>query len=144
MRRTRHLTLLALLALLTLPACLPGSVAFLRNVDGQTWAARFDVAVGPAGGPAVRFPVDLTLTFRQTGADVTADASLEYSSPLLRLQTEGLIAVSGRLGFDDRLDLESRSGLLTFEGRFVRNRLIGTVAIAGVAPVGDVAFTRVR
>ena len=144
MRRTRHLTLLAVLALIALPACLPGSVAFLRNVDGQTWAARFDVAVGPAGGPAVRFPVDLTLTFRQTGADVTADASLEYSSPLLRLQTEGLIALSGRLGFDDRLDLESRSGLLTFEGRFVRNRLIGTVAIAGVAPVGNVEFTRVR
>jgi hypothetical protein len=144
MRRTRHLTLLAVLALIALPACLPGSVAFLRNVDGQTWAARFDVAVGPAGGPAVRFPVDLTLTFRQTGADVAADASLEYSSPLLRLQTEGLIALSGRLGFDDRLDLESRSGLLTFEGRFVRNRLIGTVAIAGVAPVGDVEFVRVR
>ncbi|MBW6457259.1 MAG: hypothetical protein K0A98_15365 [Trueperaceae bacterium] len=79
-----------------------------------------------------------------TTADVTADASLEYSSPLLRLQTVGLIALSGRLGFDDRLDLESRSGLLTFEGRFVRNRLVGTVAIAGVAPVGDVAFTRVR
>ena len=147
MRRNRHLaplTLLALLGLLVLPACLPGSIAFLRNVDGQTWAARFDVAVGPTGGPTVRFPVDLTLNFRQTGADVTADASLEYNSPLLRLQTDGLIALTGRVGFDDRLDLESRSGLLTFEGRFVRNRLIGTVAIAGVAPVGDVEFVRVR
>jgi hypothetical protein len=144
MRPTRHLALFALLALLALPACLPGSIGFLRDVDGQTWAARFDVAVGPTGGPAVRFPVDLALTFRQTGADVAADASLEYSSPLLRLQTDGLLALSGRLGFDDRLDLESRSGLLTFEGRFVRNRLVGTVAIAGVAPVGDVEFTRVR
>jgi len=144
MRRTRQLAVLALLSLLALSACLPGSIAFLRDVDGQTWAARFDVAVGPTGGPAVRFPVDLALTFRQTGADVDADASLEYNSPLLRLQTDGLIALSGRLGFDGRLDLESRSGLLTFEGRFVRNRLIGTVAIAGVAPVGDVAFTRVR
>ena len=129
MRRTRHLALLALLVLLTLPACLPGSIGFLRDVDGQTWAARFDVAVGPTGGPAVRFPVDLTLTFRQTGADVTAD---------------GLLVLTGRLGFDGHLDLESRSGLLTFEGRFVRNRLIGTVAIAGVAPVGNVEFTRVR
>jgi hypothetical protein len=144
MRPARHLALLAILAVLALPACLPGSIGFLRNVDGQTWAARFDVAVGPAGGPAIRFPVDLTLTFRQTGADVAADASLEYSSPLLRLETEGLMTLSGRLGFDDRLDLESRSGILTFEGRFVRNRLIGTVAIAGVAPVGDVEFTRVR
>ena len=144
MRRTRHLTLLALVALLALPACLPGSIGFLRDVDGQTWAARFDVAVGPTGGPAVRFPVDLALTFRQTGADVAADASLEYSSPLLRLQTDGLLALTGRLGFDGRLDLESRSALLTFDGRFVRNRLIGTVSIAGVAPVGDVAFTRVR
>lgn len=144
MRRTRHLVLLTLLALFALPACLPGSIAFLRNVDGQMWSARFDVAVGPTGGPAVRFPVDLTLTFRQTRADVTADASLEYTSALLRLQTDGLIALTGRLGFDDRLDLESRSGLLTFEGRFVGNRLIGTVAIAGVAPVGDVAFVRVR
>lgn len=144
MRRTPSLALLALVALLTLTACLPGTVTRLRNVDGQTWAARFDVAVGPTGGPAIRFPVDLTLTFRQTGADVTADASLEYNSPLLRLQTDGLIALTGRLGFDDRIDLESRSGLLTFEGRFVRNRLVGTVAIAGVAPVGDVGFERVR
>jgi hypothetical protein len=144
MRRTPRLALLALAALLTLTACLPGTITRLRNVDGQTWTARFDVAVGPAGGPAVRFPVDLNLTFRQTGADLTADASLEYSSPLLRLQTDGLIALTGRLGFDDRIDLESRSGLLTFEGRFVRNRMIGTVAIAGVAPVGDVEFVRVR
>ncbi len=144
MRRARHLALLTLLALLVLPACLPGIITRLRNVHGQTWAARFDVAVGPTGGPTVRFPVDLTLTFRQTGADVAADASLEYDSPLLRLQVDGLIALTGRLGFDDRLDLESRSGLLTFEGRFVRNRLIGTVAIAGVAPVGNVAFVRVR
>lgn len=144
MRRTRHLALLTLLSLFALTACLPGSIAFLRNVDGQTWSARFDVTVGPTGGPTVRFPVDLTLTFRQTRADVTADASLEYTSALLRLQTDGLIALTGRLGFDDRLDLESRSGLLTFEGRFVGNRLIGTVAIAGVAPVGDVAFVRVR
>jgi hypothetical protein len=144
MRRTRHLALLALIALLALPACLPGSIAFLRNVHGQTWAARFDVAVGPTGGPTIRFPVDLALTFRQNGADVSADASLEYDSPLLRLQTGGLIALTGRLGFDDRLDLESPSGLLTFEGRFVGNRLVGTVAIAGVAPVADVAFVRVR
>ena len=68
MHRTRYLAVLAILALLTLPACLPGSIGFLRNVDGQTWAASFDVAVGPTGGPAVRFPVDLALTFRQTGA----------------------------------------------------------------------------
>lgn len=144
MRLPRTLAALALLAVLVLPACVPGSIAFLRNVDGQTWAARFDVAVGPTGGPTVRFPVDLALTFRQSGADVVADASLEYRSPLLRLQTEGLTELTGRLGFDDRLDLESRSGWLTFEGRFVGNRLVGTVAIAGVAPVADVAFTRVR
>lgn len=144
MRRTHRLALAALLALLALTACLPGTIALLRNVDGQAWAARFDVAVGPTGGPTVRFPVDLTLTFRQTGADVTADASLEYNSPLVRLQTDGLIALTGRLGFDDRLDLESRSGILTFDGRFVGNRLIGTVAIAGVAPVADVVFVRVR
>ena len=50
----------------------------------------------------------------------------------------------GRLGFDDRIDLESRSGLLSFEGRFVGNRWVGIVAIAGVAPVADVAFTRLR
>jgi hypothetical protein len=144
MRRTRLLALLTLIALLALPACLPGSIALVRNVDGQTWAARFDVAVGPTGGPTIRIPVDLALTFRQTGTDVSADASLEYNSPLLRLQTDGLIALTGRLGFDDRLDLETRSGLLTFEGRFVRNRLVGTVAIAGLAPVGDVGFERVR
>jgi hypothetical protein len=75
---------------------------------------------------------------------VAADATLEYDAGLFRLNTSGLVELTGRLGLDDHLDLESTSGALTFDGRFVGDRLIGTVAIAGVVPVGDVVFTRVR
>lgn len=144
MNRNRHLLAIALLAALVLTACVPGSVPFLRNVDGQTWAAGFDVAVGPVNAPVLRFPVDLALTFRQTFTDVTADATLEYDAGPFRLQTGDLIELTGRLNVDDRLDLESRSGALTFEGRFVGDRLIGRVEIAGVLPVSDVVFRRVR
>jgi hypothetical protein len=141
---TARLAATALLAALVLAACVPLSTPFLRNVDGQTWAARFDVAVGPAGAPTLRLPVDLALTFRQSWTDVTADASLEYDAGLFRLNTNRLVALSGRLGLDDHLALESASGGLTFDGRFVGDRLVGTVALAGVVPVGDVVFTRVR
>lgn len=134
----------ALLVAIVLAACFPISTPFLRNVDGQTWAARFDVAVGPVEAPVLRLPVDLAFTFRQTWTDVSADATLEYDAGLFRLGTTGLVELTGRLGIDDRLDLESPSGALTFEGRFVGDRLIGTVAIAGVVPVGDVAFVRIR
>jgi hypothetical protein len=143
-RATARLVATALFATLVLAACVPISTPFLRNVDGQTWAARFDVAVGPVEAPVLRLPVDLALTFRQTWTDVTADASLEYDALLFRLQTGGLLELTGRLGLDDHLGLESRSGGLTFDGRFVGDRLIGTVAIAGVVPVGDVVFVRIR
>ncbi|MDF1523442.1 MAG: hypothetical protein P1P87_11615 [Trueperaceae bacterium] len=143
-RTSLRLGALALLTALVLSACVPISTPFLRNVDGQTWAARFDVAVGTAEAPVLRLPVDLALTFRQSWTDVTADATLEYDAGLFRLNTSGLIELSGRLGLDDHLDLESPSGALTFDGRFVGDRLIGTVAIAGVVPVGDVVFTRIR
>ena len=141
---TARLAATALLATLVLAACVPISSPFLRNVDGQTWAARFDVAIGPVGAPALRLPVDLALTFRQSWTNVAADASLQYDALLFRLQTGGLVELTGRLGLDDHLDLESASGGLTFDGRFEGDRLIGTVAIAGVVPVGDVVFVRVR
>jgi hypothetical protein len=141
---TARLVATALVATLVLAACVPISTPFLRNVHGQTWAARFDVAVGPAGGPALRLPVDLALTFQQSWTDVSADASLEYDAGLFRLNTSGLVELTGRLGLDDHLGLESASGALTFDGGFVGDRLIGTVAIAGVVPVADVVFVRVR
>jgi hypothetical protein len=134
----------AFLALVVLSACVPGFGPFLRNVDGQTWAARFDVTVGVTGGPTLRLPVDLELTFGQRFTDVTADASLAYNASLFRLQTGSVVALSGRLGIDDGLDLRSQSGVLAFDGRFAGDRLIGTVSIAGVAPVTEVVFTRVR
>ena len=139
-----RITATLLLATIALASCVPFSTPFLRNVDGQTWAARFDVAVGPVDAPVLRLPVDLALTFRQNWTDVSADASLEYDALLFRLQTGGLVELTGRLGIDDHLGLESASGGLTFDGRFVGDRLIGTVAIAGVVPVGDVVFVRVR
>ncbi len=144
-RRTYgRLVAVALLATLTLAACVPFTTPFLRNVDGQTWAARFDVSVGPAGAPVLRLPVDLALTFRQQWTNVTADASLVYDAGLFRLHTGGLIQLTGRLGVDDHLALESSSGALTFDGGFTGDQLIGAVAIAGVVPVGDVVFTRIR
>ncbi len=88
--------------------------------------------------------MDLEIAFRQRFTDVTADASLSYNVALFRLQTGSLVALSGRLGIDDGLDLRSSSGALAFDGRFVDDRLIGTVSIAGVASVVDVVFTRVR
>lgn len=142
MNRTR--IVIAITAMLTLAACVPGFGPFLRNVDGQTWAARFDVTVGLTGGPTLRLPVDLEITFRQRFTDVTADASLAYNAALLRLQTGSFVALSGRLGLDDGLSLDSPNRVLAFDGRFVGDRLVGTVSIAGVAPVGDVVFTRVR
>lgn len=145
MRRTTNTRIaIAILALLALSACIPGTGPFLRNVDGQSWAARFEVQVGPAGAPVLRLPVDLTLTFRQRMTDVNADATLVYDAALFRLQSPSLVSLSGRLGLDDGLDLESPNRVLAFDGRFVGDRLVGTVSIAGVAPVADVVFTRVR
>jgi hypothetical protein len=136
--------LVAVVAMIALSACVPSFGPFLRNVDGQTWAARFDVTVGPTGGPTLRLPVDLEIRFRQQRTDVTADASIAYNAALFRLQTGSFVALSGRMGLDDGLDLRSPSGVLAFDGRFVGDRLMGTVSIAGVAPVTDVVFTRVR
>ena len=42
---TARLTAGALLAALVHAAYLPSSTPFLRNVDGQTWATRVDVAI---------------------------------------------------------------------------------------------------
>jgi len=143
MSRTRLLALAAAILAVSLAACIPVSVPGLRHIDGQTWSARFAVDVH-AGGTSLRLPVDLSMTFSQRLNDVTAQARLEYDAGIFRLQTGGLVDLSGRLGFDDRLELDSPSGALTFDGRFVGDRLVGTVAIAGVLPVADVTFTRTR
>jgi len=142
MNRVRLVTTAALL-LVALSACIPVSVPGLRYIDGQTWSARFNVDV-QAGGSAIRLPVQVSMTFRQQLTDVTADATLEYDAGIFRLQTGGLVQMSGNLGFDDSLQLDSPSGALSFDGRFVGDRLVGTVAIAGVLPVADVTFQRTR
>lgn len=144
MNRPRRLILAAALLALAVSACIPVSVPGLRNIDGQTWSARFDVDVQLAGAATVRLPVAVALTFDQQLQDVSADATIEYDAGIIRLQTGRLVALSGFLGFDDRLELDSSSGALTFTGRFVGDRLVGTVAIAGVVPVSDVTFTRAR
>lgn len=132
----------ALLAL-GLAACIPVSVPGLRQIHGQTWAARFSVDV-QVGGSAFRLPVDLAMTFDQRLQEVRADATLEYDAGIFRLQTGSLVQLTGHLGFDDSLGLDSPSGALSFDGRFVGDRLVGTVAIAGVVPVADVTFVRTR
>ncbi|HZW29024.1 MAG TPA: hypothetical protein VFF08_11245 [Trueperaceae bacterium] len=143
MNRNRLAMLAAALVLVTLSACIPVSVPGLRHIDGQTWSSRFNVDV-QAGGSTIRLPVQVSMTFRQQLTDVTADATLEYDAGIFRLQTGGLVQMSGNLGFDDSLQLDSPSGALSFDGRFVGDRLVGTVAIAGVLPVADVTFTRTR
>ncbi|HET8985107.1 MAG TPA: hypothetical protein VFN03_05030 [Trueperaceae bacterium] len=144
MTRSRKLTLIAALFAVTLAACIPISIPGLRNVHGQTWAARFEVEVRPGNVTTIRLPVDLALTFTQSLNDVTAEATLQYDTGLFTLQTGGLVNMQGRLGLDDHLNLQSSSNALTFEGNFVGDSLVGTVAIAGVVPVGNVTFTRVR
>jgi len=140
--KTTRLPVLATLLIVVLAACIP-VVPGLRNVDGQTWSARFDVDV-QAGGTTLNLPVLLSMTFTQRLTDVTAEATIEYDAGLFRLQTGGLTQLSGSLGFDDSLRLDSQSGALSFDGQFVGERLVGTVAFANVVPVGNVAFTRTR
>ncbi len=144
MTRSRKLTLAALALVLVLGACVPLNVPGLRNLHNQTWAARFDVEVRPAGLATIRLPVDLALTFSQSFQDVTARATLQYDTGIFRLETGGIVDLSGRIGFDDALDLNSSSNVLRFGGRFVGDRLVGTVSIAGLVPVADVVFTRTR
>jgi len=141
--RSRGLFLAGLAALMLLAACVPGLVPGLRNVHGQTWSARFEVDVQVATS-TVRLPVEVALTFSQSLQDVSADATIEYDAGIFRLQTGRLVSLDGRLGLDGHLALDSPSNLLSFEGSFVGDALVGTVAIAGVVPVGNVTFTRIR
>lgn len=141
----RHRLLAGIVVLAAaLAACVPGLGPQLRIIDGQTWASRFEVEANVAGLATVRLPVDLALTFKQRLSDVTATATLQYDTGIFRLQTGGLVELSGHLGLDGRLDLRSSSNVLAFEGDFVGDRLIGTVSIAGVVPVTDVTFRRSR
>src|SRR5690606_42035084 len=112
MTRSRKLTLIAVLFTSTLAACIPISIPGLRNVHGQTWAARFDVEVRPGNVTTIRLPVDLALTFTQSLNDVTAEATLQYDTGLFTLQTGGLVNMQGRLGLDDHLSLQSSSNAL--------------------------------
>lgn len=139
----RKLAASAALLVLALAACIPVS-PFLRNIDGQTWSARFEVEAQVAGVANVRLPVDLALTFSQRLQDVTARATLQYDTGIFRLQTGSLVDLQGRLGLDDHLELRSGSNVLAFDGSFVGEKLVGTVSIAGVVPVGNVTFTRTR
>lgn len=144
MTRARKLTLAAIAFALVLGACVPITVPGLRNLHNQTWAARFEVEVRPAGLASIRLPVDLALTFSQNLQDVTARATLQYDTGIFRLETGGIVDLDGHIGFDDRLELSSGTNVLRFDGRFVGDRLVGTVSIAGLVPVADVVFTRTR
>ena len=141
--RSRRLFIGAVMALLALAACIPIGVPGLRNIHGQTWSSRFEVDVQVAN-TTIRLPVEVELTFNQNLRDVTADATIEHDVGIFRLQTGRLVQLNGRIGLDDRLDLDSPNNVLSFEGRFAGDRLVGTIAIAGVVPVGDVTFTRIR
>ena len=123
-----------------LSACVPGTGPALRVVHNQTWSAHFEVET-EALGSFVRFPLTVDLTFTQRFNDVDANASLRYDS-FIQLKTGNLITLQGRLGLDDSLHLADGGGLLTFDGRFLGDHLVGTVAIAGLVPVGDVTFSR--
>lgn len=129
---------------LVLGACVPITIPGLRNLHNQTWAARFEVEVRPAGLASIRLPVDLALTFSQNLQDVTARATLQYDTGIFRLETGGIVDLDGHIGFDDRLELSSGTSVLHFDGRFIGDRLVGTVSIAGLVPVADVVFARTR
>lgn len=138
----RLLLLAATLLAITIAGCIPVSVPGLRNIDGQTWAARFEVEVRPGDAVSIRMPVNIALTFSQELQNVKAQASVQYDAGLFRLQTPSLVDLQGRLGFDDHLSLQSSSNLLGFDGRFVGGQLRGTVSLAGLVPVSDVTFVR--
>lgn len=142
MNRSRTLILTGILLVATLAACIP-AVPFLRNIDGQTWSARFQVEAQVAGA-TIRLPVGLALTFSQRLQDVTAKATLQYDTGIFRLQTGSIVDLTGRIGLDDHLELRSGSNVLAFDGSFAGERLVGTVSIAGVVPVANVTFTRTR
>lgn len=143
MNRQRSTILAAALLALTLAACIP-IVPQLRNIHGQTWSARFEVEIRPGGVAVIRLPVNIVLTFSQRLHEVSARATLEYDAGIFRLQTGSLVELDGRLGLDDHLELRSSSNALAFDGDFRGNRLVGTVSLAGLVPVGDVSFTRTR
>lgn len=143
MNRSRILLLSSLALALILSACVPVAVPGLRNIDGQTWSSRFQVEAQVAGN-TIRLPVEVALTFGQRLQEITADATIEYDAGIVRLQTGRVAHLDGRLGFDDHLSLTSSSNLLTFDGTFMGDRLVGRLALAGVVPVGDVTFTRSR
>lgn len=143
MNRSVKFSIVTLLVVLGLSACIPGTVPGLRNIHGQTWSARFQVEAQVAGA-TVRLPVLVSLTFKQRFQEVEADATIEYDAGIFRLSTGSLVELDGRLSFDDHLDLRSSGRTLTVSGYFVGDSFVGTVAIAGVLPVGDVAFSRTR
>lgn len=141
MKQHRFSILVAILSLVVLvSACVPGTGPALRVVHNQTWSASFEVET-EALGSMVRFPLSLDLTFTQRFNDVDASASLRYDS-FIQLKTGNLVTLQGRLALDDSLHLADGGGLFTFDGRFHGDYLTGTVAIAGLVPVGNVTFTR--
>lgn len=141
MKQRKISILIAILSLVVLvSACVPGTGPALRVVHNQTWSANFEVET-EALGSMVRFPLSLDLTFTQRFNDVDASASLRYDS-FIQLKTGNLVTLQGRLALDDSLHLADNGGLFTFDGRFHGDYLTGTVAIAGLVPVGDVTFTR--
>lgn len=138
----RTLLLAATLLAVTLTSCIPVTITGLRNIDGQTWAARFEVEVRPGDAVTIRLPVNIALTFDQQLHNIKARASIQYDAGIFRLQTPSLVDMQGRLGLDDHLSLQSNSNVLNFDGRFVGGQLRGTVSLAGLVPVSDVTFTR--
>ncbi len=141
-RTARLLGLTAIIALL-LAACVPGQGPSVRILHNQVWGANFNVHVQPFGRTGIDLPVRLELDFSQRLTQIEADASLAYNFAIFRLNA-GDLDLSGRIGLDDSLYLSNADGLLQFDGRFMGERLVGTVSIGGLLPVGDVTFTRVR
>lgn len=139
-KRTGRLIALTVTLALALAACLPITVPGLRNINGQTWSARFEVEVNSL----IKLPVNLALTFSQSLDQVTANATLQYDAGIFRLESPSIVDLDGRISLDDHLSIKSGSGALTFDGTFVGDKLVGTVAIAGVVPVSDVTFSRAR
>ena len=141
-RAARMIALASLLALL-LAACVPGQGPQVRILHGQPWGADCNVRVQPFGLSGFDLPVRLELDFSQRLTQIDADASLAYNVSILRINA-GDLDLSGRLGLDDSLYLSNSDGLLQFDGRFIGDRLVGTVSVGGLVPVGDVVFSRVR
>lgn len=75
---------------------------------------------------------------------MTAKTALQYDTDIFVVQAGGPVDLQARSGFDDCRDLQSDPNALTFQGCFVGDSSVGTVATAMVSSGVIPPLTRPR